>query len=89
MRFSMKTKDTKKSRPALFQEKSESFWRHVDDALVLIMVLVSIMFIFMVLTGCTMSVNMMNSTGKAQDMVDTDQKADGEVSPTLSLPVIP
>lgn len=77
----------KGSKKSLLARMRDINYNVMDEIIVAIMFLASIIFIFCILTGCTMSVNMMNSTGKASDMVDTDQKADGDVSPALSFPV--
>jgi hypothetical protein len=61
--------------------------KHLKDAYILVLVFLSIGFTCLCLPSCTMSVNMMNSQGKAEDVVDTDQKTDADVSPTLSIPV--
>lgn len=45
------------------------------------------MFLF-VLTGCTISINLVHTSGTATDVVDEDQKADAkaDVSLPLSMP---
>ncbi len=40
----------------------------------------------MFLTGCTYSVNLIHSQGKAEDMIDEQQEAKPDVSPTISVP---
>lgn len=40
----------------------------------------------MFLCSCTYSINMVHTEGHAQDVVDETQKADADVSPTLSIP---
>ena len=41
---------------------------------------------FYIFTGCTYSINMVHTEGYADDVVDEDQKASPNVSPTLSIP---
>jgi len=41
----------------------------------------------MALTSCSYSITMVHTQGQATDVVDEDQKADADISPTVSLPV--
>lgn len=86
MRIVMNMQNPGSKKSLLARMKGINF-NVMDEIIVGIMFLASIIFIFCIMTSCTLSVNMMNSTGKASDMVDTDQKADGDVSPALSFPV--
>lgn len=79
----------KKHRQIELIKEDESTWESIQAGIVFIMCIIAFMFLFAVMTSCTMSVNMMNSQGKAEDVVDTDQKADADVSPTLSIPALP
>jgi len=38
------------------------------------------------LCGCTCSLNVINTEGSAQDVVDETQSADPNISPTVSIP---
>jgi hypothetical protein len=40
----------------------------------------------LLLTGCTYSISMVHTQGTAEDVIDTNQRADGDVSPTVDLP---
>ncbi len=82
----MKNNSPKKNPHALFQPKSEGWWQAVNEGIVLLMFFISILFILVMFNSCTVSVNMTNSHGKAEDIIDTHQKADGDLSPTLSIP---
>ena len=46
-------------------------------------------FLSLALTACTFSVNQIHVDGTASDVVDENQKADANVSPTLSIPLKP
>ena len=37
--------------------------------------------------SCTYSINMVHTQGEAKDVVDTEQTAEPDISPTLSLPI--
>ncbi len=39
------------------------------------------------LTSCTYSINMIHSSGAATDMVDENQTASPDISPTIALPL--
>lgn len=41
------------------------------------------------LTACTFSVNNSCSVGRATDLIDSAQEAQGDVSPNLNIPVVP
>ncbi len=41
---------------------------------------------FFFLTGCTYSINMVHTEGSASDLIDEDQKAEPDISPTLTIP---
>lgn len=43
--------------------------------------------IFVLLAGCTYSVNMIHTKGTASDIVDENQTASPEVSPTVQVPL--
>lgn len=46
-----------------------------------------ILLLILALTiGCTISVTTVNSHGTASDVVDENQKADADISPTVSIP---
>lgn len=47
-------------------------------------ILISVAFL---LTGCTYSVNLIHSNGVASDVVDENQSAQPNISPTLSVPL--
>ncbi len=52
--------------------------------------LITIIFPFMILLGsCTYSVSVMHTEGQASDMIDENQTASPDVSPTLNIPVKP
>lgn len=40
------------------------------------------------LTSCTYSVTLVHTDGTASDVVDTDQKSDAKVDPTLTIPLM-
>lgn len=40
----------------------------------------------LLLTSCTLSVNVVHTQGSATDVIDTDQKAEPEVTTDLSVP---
>ena len=40
------------------------------------------------LTGCTYSINMLHTEGSATDMIDENQAASPNISPTVSIPAI-
>jgi len=44
---------------------------------------------FALLTACTYNVSMAHTEGTASDVVDTEQKSDADVSPTVNIPVKP
>lgn len=47
-------------------------------------------FCFILLaSACTYSINMIHSEGSASDMVDENQTATPNVSPSVTLPVVP
>jgi hypothetical protein len=41
---------------------------------------------FLVLSSCTISISQVHTEGQASDVIDENQKADADVSPTFSLP---
>ena len=41
---------------------------------------------FLALTSCTISISQIHTEGEASDVIDENQKADADVSPTFSLP---
>ena len=49
-------------------------------------VTITLFIFFYLFTGCTYSINMVHTEGYADDVVDETQKADADVSPTLSIP---
>jgi len=49
------------------------------------MILVLILFM---LSACTVSLNFINSSGKAEDVVDEEQVPENDISPELSVPTI-
>ena len=40
------------------------------------------------LSACTISVTTIHSQGQATDLIDQDQKADAQVSPDISIPLV-
>jgi len=50
-------------------------------------VLCTILLLFM--NSCTYNVSMVHSSGSSTDAIDTDQKTDPDISPTLTIPVKP
>lgn len=42
---------------------------------------------FMLLTGCVYSINMVHSEGTATDLIDENQTASPDISPTIALPL--
>lgn len=48
--------------------------------------LICVIFTACILTSCTYSITMVHTEGTASDVVDNNQKADGDVSPTVSIP---
>lgn len=58
--------------------------RDIRDGLCLLLVI----FIILVLgfSSCTLSLNMVSSQGKAQDMIEEEQTNDPKVDPTLTIP---
>ncbi len=49
--------------------------------------MLNLIVFLMLLTGCTYSVNMIHTSGVASDVVDENQSASPDVSPTVSLPL--
>ncbi len=45
--------------------------------------------LLVILQSCTYSINMIHSEGSASDMVDENQTATPNVSPTITVPMIP
>ncbi len=43
---------------------------------------------FFMLTACTYSISLVHTEGTAQDVIDTQQDAKADVSPTVSIPAI-
>ena len=43
---------------------------------------------FLILTGCTYSINMIHTKGTASDVVDENQTATPDISPIISIPAI-
>jgi len=43
----------------------------------------------LLLTGCTYSINMVHTQGQADDVVDENQTARPNISPTLTVPLTP
>lgn len=41
---------------------------------------------FLALSSCTISISQVHTEGQASDVIDENQKADADVSPTFSLP---
>lgn len=85
----MKLNSQRTHKKSLLARVRDINYNVIDELAVGIMFIVSIVFIIFLMSSCTMSVNMMNSQGKAEDVVDTDQKADADISPTLSIPLTP
>lgn len=50
--------------------------------------LISIL-IALLLSSCTLSVNVVHTQGRASDVIDTEQSADPQVDADVSLPVAP
>ena len=48
--------------------------------------LIYAVFTACLLSACTYSITMVHTEGTATDVVDNNQKADGDVSPTVSIP---
>ena len=44
------------------------------------------MLIFLAFSSCTISISQVHTEGQASDVIDENQKADADVSPTFSLP---
>lgn len=57
-----------------------SFWNSIGFQLFLM--------IFSI-CSCTLAINQVDTHGQAEDVVDTTQSTDPEVSPTISLPIKP
>lgn len=51
-----------------------------------ILLVLTVFLLFMFLTSCTYSINMVHTQGHAEDVVDETQKADADVKPTLTIP---
>jgi len=83
-----RTSHQNKNRQISLIREDESTWESIQAGIVFLITIIAFLFLFCVMTSCTMSVNMMNSQGKAEDMVDNDQKADPDISPTLSIPAL-
>ncbi len=41
-----------------------------------------------ILTSCTYNISMVHTEGQASDVIDTNQKADADVKPNVSIPAI-
>ncbi len=59
-------------------------FRDIRDGLCLLLVI----FIILVLgfSSCTLSLNMVGSQGKAQDMIEEEQTNQPKIDPTLTIP---
>jgi len=42
---------------------------------------------FLVLTGCTYAINMVHVEGPASDLIDENQTASPDISPTVNIPI--
>jgi hypothetical protein len=62
---------------------NKELFKDIRDGLALILVMV---IILTYCSGCTMSLNMVGSQGKAQDIVDEEQTNDPKVDPSLTIP---
>lgn len=40
----------------------------------------------LIVTGCTYNVSMVHTEGEASDVIDSNQSAEPDISPTLSIP---
>jgi len=52
-----------------------------------ILILISIILIFTVVTGCTLSVTTLHTQGEATDVVDEGQTVTPTVNPNIQIPV--
>lgn len=58
----------------------------LKDSLALLFTILGITVVFFC-TSCSTTVSIVNTHGKAEDVVDTEQKSEAEISPELSIPI--
>lgn len=46
------------------------------------------MGLYLLLSGCTYSINMIHSQGSATDLIDENQKADADIRPNITVPAV-
>lgn len=61
---------------------------NIVGIVVVTIAVVTVFFIAFYLSSCTLSLQNISSNGKTKDVVDQQQNADGEVSPTVNIPAI-
>lgn len=72
-----------------FEEEQPSLFKPICFMIFTILSIFALLVLSLCLTSCTLSLQTINTSGTATDLVDDEQKPQNTVSPTLNIPVKP